>query len=264
MSQPETEGPARFASRETDAADMRALEEFASEAQITEVLNVVKSGKEATVYRCRADPSLGAAYVAAKVYHSTGHRSFQRGAAYEEGRFFGPGQVRRAIANRSEFGKQAQLAAWVEREFEVLSALNYAGADVPAPFACTEKAILMEYVGAEGGMAPQLQHAPVEADEAEALFERVLWNIELFIRQDVVHGDLSAFNILYHQGQPRIIDFPQAVDPRTNSNAKAMLERDIGNVLQYFSRHRVGREEDAGRMARNLWNLWRYGELGTP
>ncbi len=261
LSQPETDVAGRFASRETDAADMRALEEFIGEAQITEVLNVVKSGKEATVYRCRAHESLGVPYVAAKVYHSQGHRSFQRAAVYEEGRFFGPGQVRRALAKKTEFGRMAQLASWVDHEFEVLSALNYAGADIPAPFACTDTAILMEYLGDDDDPAVQLQYAELEEDEAQGLLDRALWNVELMMRENVVHGDLSAFNILYHNGRLAIIDFPQAVDPRMNTSAKTLLERDLSNVLAYFARHRVGLDEDAGRMARNLWNLWKYGEV---
>ena len=262
MSQPEVQVPERFANRETDAADMRAIQEFLDEALITEVLNVLKSGKEATVYRCVAHPSLGVPYAAAKVYHSHGHRSFQRAGIYEEGRHPDlPGQVRRAIVNRSEFGREAQLAFWVDHEFEMLSALNYAGADVPAPFACTEKAILMEFIGNEDGDSPQLQYASFEQDEAQELLERALWNIELMIRENVVHGDLSAFNILYHEGQLRIIDFPQAVDPRVNTKAKDLLQRDISNVVQFFQRHRAGLDEDAERMARNLWNLWKYGEV---
>jgi RIO kinase 1 len=261
LSQPETETADRFASREADAADMRALDEFIGEAQITEVLNVVKSGKEATVYRCRAHKSLGVPYVAAKVYHSQGHRSFQRAAVYEEGRFFGPGQVRRALAKKTEFGRKAQLSSWVDHEFEVLSALNYAGADIPAPFACTETAILMEYLGDEEEPAVQLQYAELAEGEAQELLDRTLWNIELMIRENVVHGDLSAFNILYHQGRIALIDFPQAVDPRQNQSTKVLLERDLSNVLAYFARHRAGLEEDASRMARNLWNLWRYGEI---
>ncbi len=240
LSEFETEVTERFSSRESDRADMRAIQEFLDEALVTEILNVVRSGKEATVYRCRAHPSLGVPYVAAKVYHASGHRSFQRAGVYEEGRDFGPGQVQRAVAKHTEFGRGAQLAFWVDHEFEVLSALQYAGADVPIPFACTETAILMEYIGDEGGDAPQLQHAGLEEREAEALFERLLWNIETFIRENVVHGDLSAFNVLYRQGQLRIIDFPQAVDPRVNSNAKDLLQRDIANVLGYFARYRVG------------------------
>jgi RIO kinase 1 len=261
LSQPDTEVAARFSAREADAADMRAIEEFLDEAMITEVLNVVKSGKEATVYRCVAHPSLGVPYAAAKVYHSSGHRSFQRSAVYEEGRPVGPGQVQRAIKNRTEFGREAQLGLWVDHEFEMLSQLQFAGADVPAPFACTEKAILMEYIGDEDGDSPQLQFAEFAEGEAEELFERVLANIELMLREDVVHGDLSAFNILYHAGQLRIIDFPQAVDPRKNQHAKTLLERDIANVVQFFQRHRAGLDEDPDRMAGNLWNLWKYGEV---
>ena len=93
------------------------------------------------------------------------------------------------------------------------------------------------------------------------MLKRVLWNIELFLRENIVHGDLSAFNILYHQGELRIIDFPQAVDPRSNSSAKDLLQRDIANVVQFFQRRRAGMEEEPERMARNLWNLWRFGEL---
>ncbi len=65
---------------------MAAIQEFLDAALITEVLNVVKSGKEATVYRCRAHKSLGVRYAIAKVYHSHAHRGFQRGVMYEEGR----------------------------------------------------------------------------------------------------------------------------------------------------------------------------------
>jgi RIO kinase 1 len=240
---------------------MRAIQEFLDEALVSEVLNVIKSGKEATVYRCRADPSLGVDFAAAKVYHSANHRSFQRSAVYEEGRQFGPGQVQRAIKNRSEFGREAQLAFWVEHEFEVLSALHYAGADVPAPFACTEKAILMEFVGDEDGDSPQLQYARFADGEAEKVLERILWDIELMVRENVVHGDLSAFNMLYHEGQVRIIDFPQAVDPRKNSSARDLLQRDISNVVEFFQRRRAGLEREPERMARNLWNLWKYGEV---
>ncbi len=81
------------------------------------------------------------------------------------------------------------------------------------------------------------------------------------MRENVVHADLSAFNILYASGKLTIIDLPQAVDPRTNPSAPKLLERDLRNVLRYFARYNVGLDEDPSTMARKLWDLWRYGQL---
>jgi len=69
-----------------------------------------------------------------------------------------------------------------------------------------------------------------------------------------VHADLSAYNVLYWQGRARIIDFPQAIDPRFNSNALSLLTRDIENICRYMSRYGV--EHDARRIANQLW--WRF------
>mgnify|MGYP003548862320 CR=1 FL=1 len=56
-------------------------------------------------------------------------------------------------------------------------------------------------------------------------------------------------------------DFPQAVDPRKNSSARDLLQRDISNVVEFFQRRRAGLEREPERMARNLWNLWKCGEV---
>ena len=60
-------------------------------------------------------------------------------------------------------------------------------------------------------------------------------NVELMLAYDRVHGDLSAYNVLYRDGEVRIIDFPQAVDPRFNSNALYLLERDIEHLCRTIS-----------------------------
>ena len=256
----EEQEPSRFAGRESDRSDLLAIQEFIDESYISEVLNVVKSGKEATVYRCRAHRSLGAEFAIAKVYHDHTHRAFGRSGMYEEGRQMGPGQVRRAVARRTEFGREAQLAMWVDHEFELLSSLNYAGADVPAPYACTERAILMEEIGGRDGPAVQLQHATIPLDKAQGVLDRIFWNVELLMRENVVRADLSAFNILWDGARATVIDLPQGVDARTNQNARLLLERDLRNVASYFSRYPV-EPMDVRQMAGNLWDLWQAGEL---
>ena len=54
-----------------------------------------------------------------------------------------------------------------------------------------------------------------------------------------IHGDLSPFNILWWQGRPWIIDFPQAVDARMNANSYALLCRDVENVCRFFAKRDV-------------------------
>lgn len=244
----------------TVAAEWPALEEFQSEGLITSVVAPLKSGKEATTYLCRAHRSLGASHVIAKVYHDRQDRNFTNDAIYQQGRVILNGQARRAVEKKTEQGRKVQGAMWVDHEYDVLCALYEAGGDVPEPYACTENAILMAFVGDEAGQAsPQLQHAALSRPEAERALDRILWNVALWLRENHVHGDLSAFNVLWDGGGPVVIDFPQAVDPRFAPAAKPLLERDLRNISRYFGRH--GLAFDHEREAEQLWRQWRFGRL---
>jgi len=98
-------------------------------------------------------------------------------------------------------------------------------------------AILIEFVGQGGHPAPQLRDVRLSPAEAERLLEQALRNIEIMLSCSVVHGDLSAYNMLYLGGDVRVIDLPQAVDARTNRHAKSLLVRDVANVCGYFAAH---------------------------
>ncbi|MBI3270321.1 MAG: phosphotransferase, partial [Planctomycetes bacterium] len=179
---------------------------------IIEVLHPVKSGKEATVYCCRAHPSLGCEFVAAKVYRPREHRTFKNDAAYQEGRWRRENRAARAFRNKSEFGREVQAGAWIEQEWETLRALHRAGVSVPRPLRRAGSVLLMEFLGEESMAAPCLQSVRLDASEAGPALAALLADIERMLSVNVVHGDLSAFNILWAGGRPRIIDLPQAVD----------------------------------------------------
>ncbi|MEO8954002.1 MAG: RIO1 family regulatory kinase/ATPase, partial [Ktedonobacteraceae bacterium] len=148
---------------------------------------------------------------------------------------------------------------WVNHEFDVLTALHRTGADIPKPIARTQNAILMQYFGDRAQAAPSLQSSELSRMEAHAVFDNLLRNIELWLAHNYVHGDLSGYNILYWQGQAKIIDFPQAIDPRFNSNALFLLTRDIEKVCQYFSRYDL--QYDGRRIAERLWHKFRNAQL---
>lgn len=240
-----------------DHEQLAALDEFIEWGPIQEVIGTVKSGKEATVYACRHDDGY---LIAAKVYRDRDVRRFSNDASYMEGKTRG---MRRrdvlAIATKSRAGREISFGRWVAEEWETLRVLHQAGATVPEPIKRSERVILMQFFGDEAGAAPPLSSVRPDASEARRLFDSLMWNIELMLSCDRVHGDLSPFNVLYHEGEARIIDFPQAVDPRFNSNALSLLERDIDNICAYFAR--FGVDADGYRIARQLWGRFLRSEL---
>lgn len=239
------------------------LAPFIHSGWITGVDAVLKSGKEGTTYRCYAAPRKGCAFFAAKVYRSREHRTFRNDATYRDGRGLGYGQhasrERRAFANKTRFGREVQQSAWVTDEYETMTMLHAAGATVPQPFMLAGNAILMEYFGDSEEAAPLLHDAQLAPGEAEPLFRAVLREVELFLRCRRIHADLSPYNILYWQGRVVVIDFPQAIDPETNANARSLLARDMENVCRYFRPY--GIEADAEVIAARLWGRYRRAEL---
>jgi len=104
-----------------------------------------------------------------------------------------------------------------------------------------------------------LQHAALDPAEAQRLFRTVLDEIALWLRHRRIHADLSAYNMLYWEGQITIIDFPQAVDPVTNPNAAALLARDVANVCRAFRPYVV--TADAAALTARLWSRFRHATL---
>jgi RIO kinase 1 len=232
---------------------------FLDDGTITEVIGEVKSGKEGTVFCCRANPSLGVDLVAAKVFRSRNQRTFRNQAVYREGVVILNKHDERAVKRKSEWGRTFEEASWKYHEYEVLRTLYRAGADVPKPVKLSEHTLLMEYIGDEAEAAPKLQETRLERAEARPLFDQIMSNIELFLRLDMVHGDLSAYNVLYWRGGIKIIDFPQAVDARTNRNAVPLLQRDLKNICQHFARYGIVADPEA--VGRRLWRQYMRAQL---
>ncbi len=238
---------------------MAALGEFIDSGLIDDVLGIVKSGKEATVYCC-TDGHDTSRLLAAKVYRSRNVRGFSNDAQYQGGRLRGTEtRYARAIETKSRKGREFAFDAWVAEEYATLSLLHRAGAAVPAPIAQSSSVIIMEYIGDEDEPAPPLNSVRLDAAHAPGVFDDLMRNVELALANDRIHGDLSAFNVLYWDGAIRIIDFPQAVDPRFNANAQALLQRDIDNLCGHFERYGIC--PDGRRIATNLWNRFIRSEL---
>ena len=246
---------------------LSSLFSFYDEGLISDVLAQVKGGKEASVYRCQATEATGGGRLAAKVYRPRMFRNLRNDKMYRQGREIllaggGPagrdsGYIERAIRNKTAFGLQSAHTSWLMYEFTAMESLHEAGGAVPRPVASSPNAILMSYHGDERMAAPTLNTVRLERDEAEVLFGEVLRNIELMLQHDLVHGDLSAYNILYWApegppGEITLIDFPQVVNLRTNREARFILERDIQRICEYFSAQGV--PCDAATIIDDFWS----------
>jgi RIO kinase 1 len=252
------------AARFEEAWLLDSLYEIAGQQLISDVLRKVKAGKEASVYLCRSGANIENRLVVAKVYRPRSLRNLKNDAIYRTGRtdlgedgsaLFREADVN-AIRKRTNYGEELRHTSWIAYEFQTLERLHAAGADVPQPYAMLKNSILMEFIGDEGGAAPILNSIRLERTEARRLFDRVVQNLNLLLANGRIHGDLSAYNILYWDGDITLIDFPQVVDPEANPSAWVIFLRDVTRVCQYFASQGV--PTNPRRLAAELWTSHGY------
>lgn len=165
----------------------------------------------------------------------------------------------RAITKGTSFGRQVMHSSWLMHEYKTLETLFDAGAAVPKPWAIGDNVILMDYIGDSAMAAPTLNTVHLAEDEAEPLFNEVMRNVRLMLQHGMIHGDLSAYNVLYNAGRIVLIDFPQVTDINTNTNAHFILRRDITRICEYFAQQGVAR--DPVMLSEELWFDYGYGDL---
>lgn len=200
-------------------------------------LGILKTGKEADVFliqRAVPDTDRGC-LMAAKRYRSGEHRLFHRDAGYLEGRRMRRSREMRAMANRTSFGRNLIAEQWAVAEFAALSRLWSMGAPVPYPVQRSGTELLMEYLGDDDGTAaPRLAELRPSGAELADLWHQLTSVLDLLASAGMTHGDLSAYNLLVHDGRLMMIDLPQIVDVVANPRGLEFLARDVANVAAWF------------------------------
>jgi RIO kinase 1 len=201
---------------------------------------VVKTGKEADVsLLIRSldvpDQPSAACMLAVKQYRAAEHRMFHRDAGYVEGRRVRNSREMRAMASRSDFGRQLLASRWAVAEMDVLSRLWSVGAAVPYPVQLTGTELMMEFIGSsDGTAAPRLAQLHPTPDEARDLYEQMVAVLRQLVDAGYAHGDLSPYNVLVHERRLVMIDLPQAIDLVGNPQGFEFLRRDCANICHWF------------------------------
>lgn len=209
-----------------------ALDVLLADGIIDEVLGRLKSGKEANVSLVRR----GVEVIAAKVYKDRATRSFKNNAGYKEGRKVRNSRTQRAIDSGGRFGRQADEQAWKSAEADALFKLAGSGVRVPEPVMFYEGVLLMDLVrGADGRPAPRLVDIAIERDAVIGILADLVAQMISMLCCDLIHGDLSPYNILAAADGPTIIDFPQVVSAVHNSRAEFFFLRDFDNIVRFLA-----------------------------
>jgi len=236
----------QLVAHEVDPADPDAkfenpdLNELAREGFLDELISGIKTGKEASVFLGKNSAGL----VAVKNYTELRVRSFKHDEAYRKSRFIGDARIQKAIEQGSQKGLAARQSLWVQEEFRQMQHLYEHGVRVPKAIAVNGLALVMEFIGDEDGTpAPRISDLKMEQAEAEAAFRQSVQNLKRIVKSGRVHGDYSAFNILWHQAEAVVIDFPQVLEFEHNPNANIFLARDVRSLCKSFMKQGVKADE---------------------
>jgi RIO kinase 1 len=220
--------------REKRSEEMESLEEvfdrstlmivyrLLNRGYIKNIHGVVRSGKESRLYwgiGRRNKP------VAIKIFLTTSAEFLKGRMMYIQGdeRFKNTRKDTRSLVN-----------LWALKEFKNLQQAAAAGIRVPTPFKVDGNVLLMDFIGRNGNPAPLLRETPLDhpARVYDAIAEAVK---KLYQKAELVHGDLSEYNIMIVNLEPVIFDFAQAVTIE-HPMAQKFLERDLVHMNEYFSR----------------------------
>jgi RIO kinase 1 len=224
-----------------------------SQGAVDTELGILKTGKEADVHLVeRADPHDpgGGVVMAAKRYRSTDHRTFHRSASYTEGRSMKRSRDERAVKRKSTFGRMVAAGEWAVSEWAALVRFWELGLPVPYPVQIDGTELLMEWITVpdEDGVqqtAPRLAQTRPSPELLRSYFDQLSDALAVMVQNGVVHGDLSAYNILAAGDRLVVIDLPQIVDLVGNLNGLDYLQRDCANVCGWFRQRGLDVDPDA-------------------
>lgn len=205
-----------------DRSTLMVIYDFMNKGTINEIYGVVRAGKESRVYWGKDKQGNE---LAIKIY-LTVSAEFRKGILkYIEGdpRFTGLRRDTRSL-----------IFAWAQKEYKNLELATQAKVRVPRPIAVKNNVLIMEFIGKEGVTAPSMKELPPK--KPEKIYQTLLGYLKkLYTKAELVHGDLSEYNIMIWKGRPVLFDMSQAV-LTSHPMAEFLLRRDLTNLNRFFSK----------------------------
>jgi len=208
-----------------DQSTLMIIYHFLSSGVINDLNGVVSAGKEARVYWGTTKEG---EQRAVKIY-LTSSAEFKKGMMmYIEGDY---------RFKNVKHDTRSLISTWAQKEFRNLDAANKVKIRVPKPIAIDRNVLVMEFIGKDGVSAPRLKEVPPK-DPEKAYKQVITYMKRLYQKAELVHGDLSEYNLMFWKGKLVMFDMSQSV-PISHPLAQELLNRDISNVNRFFSRQGI-------------------------
>jgi RIO kinase 1 len=210
-----------------DKQTLLLLGKLISDRVIDQVDFTISTGKEANVFRGTTPDN---SFVALKIYR-TATMTFKHIASYIEG----DPRFQYGLKNRRDIIEQ-----WAWKEYRNLALLQEARVRAPRPVKCIHNILIMDYIGDATQSAPMLKDVALK--NPQETYGEIMTFIRRMYTKQLVHADLSAFNILMFRQKPYLIDVGQGV-LLDHPNSLDFLKRDIHNVCLYFKKFGIDGNE---------------------
>jgi RIO kinase 1 len=197
----------------------RNLFKLASQGHFDELKSPIQVGKEANVFTAQKKDGT---FVAVKIYRLE-NCNFNQMYDYikADTRYMNLKKNRRDI-----------IFSWTQREYRNIMKAREAKIRVPKPITIKDNIIVMELIGKT---VPSKQLKDDIPQDVEKSFNTIIKYIKLLWQNELVHGDLSQFNILNDNDRIVFIDFSQGLMSESYI-AKEYLLRDLTNVCNFYAK----------------------------
>ena len=205
-----------------DKATLQVLYKLANQGYLDVLNGAVSTGKEANVLKgIKEDGSI----VAVKIYRIAT-------SDFKKMQYYIAGDPRFNVRSSN---KRQLINNWVNKEYRNLTRLKDAGVNVPKAITSLNNVLIIEFIGDEdGNPAPTVKNLPPQ--DPNDFYEKLVDQMDKFINKaNLIHGDLSSYNILNFDEEPVIIDVSQSV-VKDHIIARELLERDIKNISFEFKK----------------------------
>ncbi|MEM4311606.1 MAG: serine protein kinase RIO [Nitrososphaerales archaeon] len=204
-----------------DFPTLLSLQKLIRRGALNHLNGVVGIGKEARIYWGITQDNSS---VAVKIFNITTAR-------FKKRNIYIVGDVR--FKNVKKNIKDLVIL-WAKKEYKNLITAYSVGVDVPKPIDLERNVLIMEFIGDKGIPAPTLADSEVNRRD----YLKVIKSVEQLYKANLVHADLSEFNIFKWGNRLIIFDLGSAVDS-SHPLALKFLRRDLENINRFFYKRKV-------------------------